>query len=239
LGLGAKRKIGFDDIDMPSTTLANPLTDRLDSPETLARHLTALLQLDPRLVPVAERAGAFEIRTSPGGFAGLARIVTGQQVSTQSADAIWSRFSALEGALEPAGYLLLSEETIRKSGQSGAKYRTIRAVAEAVASGQFDFAPLPEMPAEEAIATLTRLKGIGPWTAEIYLMFSAHHPDIFPAGDVALQSAVQWAFGLPERPEAKNLISLAKSWSPHRSTAALLFWRYYRAVRNKEGLSVS
>jgi DNA-3-methyladenine glycosylase II len=230
--------MGFNDMNMVSTTLANPLTDRLDSPEALAAHLAALIMLDPRLAAVAERAGSFEPRHSPGGFAGLARIVTGQQVSTQSADAIWGRFSQLEGALEPAGYLLLNEDVVRGAGQSGAKYRTIRAIAEAVAAGEFDFAPLAELPADEAIATLTRLKGIGPWTAEIYLMFSAQHPDIFPAGDVALQRAVGWAFDMPESPPAKELITLAKSWSPHRSTAALLFWRYYRAVRNKEGISV-
>ena len=223
---------------MASTIIANPLTERLDSSLTLAAHLAALLALDPRLAAVAERAGAFEVRHSPGGFAGLARIVTGQQVSTQSADAIWSRFAQLDGALEPAGYLLLSEEAVRKSGQSGAKYRTIRAVAEAVTAGAFDFAPLAELPADQAIAALTKLKGIGPWTAEIYLMFSAQHPDIFPAGDVALQRAAQWAFDLPEKPIAKDLISLAKLWSPYRSTAALLLWRYYRAVRNKEGLSL-
>jgi DNA-3-methyladenine glycosylase II len=230
--------MGFNDMNMASTTLANPLTDRLDSPEVLAAHLAALIALDPRLAAVVERAGSFDPRHSPGGFAGLARIVTGQQVSTQSADAIWGRFSLIEGALEPAGYLLLSEESVRKSGQSGAKYRTIRAVAEAVASGEFDFAPLAELPAKEAIARLTRLKGIGPWTAEIYLMFSAQHPDVFPAGDIALQRAVGWAFDMPESPPVKDLIRLAKTWSPHRSTAALLFWRYYRAVRNKEGISV-
>jgi len=223
---------------MASTIPANPLTDRLESPELLAAHLAALIALDPRLAAVADRAGAFEVRHSPGGFSGLARIVTGQQVSTQSADAIWSRFAQLEGALEPAGYLLLSEEIVRKSGQSRAKYRTIRAIAEAVSTGDFDFAPLNELPAEEAIAALTKLKGIGPWTAEIYLMFSAHHPDIFPAGDVALQRAVQWAFEMNDKPPVKDLISLAKAWSPHRSTAALLFWRYYRAVRNKEGISL-
>ena len=223
---------------MASTTLANPLTDRLDSPQALAAHLAALIALDPRLAAVAERAGRFEPRHSPGGFAGLARIVTGQQVSTQSADAIWARFAQLEGALDPAGYLLLSEEAIRKSGQSGAKYRTIRAIAEAVTAGEFDFAPLPTLPADEAIRRLTSLKGIGPWTAEIYLMFSAQHPDIFPAGDVALQRAVGWAFDMPQSPLVKDLINLAQSWSPHRSTAALLFWRFYRAVRNKEGISV-
>lgn len=223
---------------MASTTLANPLTDRLDSPQALAAHLAALIGLDPRLATVAERAGSFEPRHSPGGFAGLARIVTGQQVSTQSADAIWGRFSQIEGALEPAGYLLLTEEIVRGAGQSGAKYRTIQAIAKAVSAGEFDFAPLADLPAEEAIARLTSLKGIGPWTAEIYLMFSAQHPDIFPAGDIALQRAVGWAFEMPESPPVKDLIKLAKAWSPHRSTAALLFWRYYRAVRNKEGISV-
>jgi DNA-3-methyladenine glycosylase II len=230
--------MGFNDMNMASTTIANPLTDRLDSPEALAAHLAALIALDPRLAVVAERAGSFGPRHSPGGFAGLARIVTGQQVSTQSADAIWSRFAQLEGALEPAGYLLLSEEIVRGAGQSGAKYRTIRAIAQAVSAGEFDFAPLAELPAEEAIARLTSLKGIGPWTAEIYLMFSAQHPDIFPAGDIALQRAVGWAFEMTESPPARDLIKLAKAWSPHRSTAALLFWRYYRAVRNKEGISL-
>lgn len=214
------------------------MTDRLDTSEALERHLGALLQLDPRLGTVAARAGTFEIRRSPGGFEGLARIVTGQQVSTASADAIWSRFALLDGALDPQGYLRLSEEVVRGAGQSGGKYRTLRGLAEAIAAGSVDFAHLSELPAEDAIAALTRLKGIGPWTAEIYLMFSAAHPDIFPAGDVALQRAAQWAFGLDDKPPVKDLIEMARRWSPHRSTAALLLWRYYRAVRNKEGLSI-
>jgi DNA-3-methyladenine glycosylase II len=227
--------MGFNDMDMASTIIANPLTERLESPETLAAHLAALVALDPRLAPVAERAGSFEIRTSPGGFAGLAQIVTGQQVSTQSADAIWSRFSALDGALDPAGYLRLSEETVRKSGQSGAKYRTLRAIAEAVLAGEFDFSPLPELPAEQAIAALTRLKGIGPWTAEIYLMFCSGHPDIFPAGDLALQIAVGHALRMDHIPDAKELVEIAKPWSPHRHAAALLFWKYYAVAIRKAG----
>lgn len=214
------------------------MTDRLDSPAALTRHLAALIALDSRLGAVAERAGAFEIRRSPGGFEGLARIVTGQQVSTASADAIWGRFSRLDGALDPVGYLKLTEEAVRGAGQSGGKYRTLRGLAEAIAAGSVDFAHLAELPADEAIATLTKLKGIGPWTAEIYLMFSAAHPDIFPAGDVALQRAAEWAFGLDDKPAVKDLIAMARRWSPYRSTAALLLWRYYRAVRNKEGLSI-
>lgn len=214
------------------------MTDRLDTPEALQRQLGALIELDPRLGGVAERAGTFEIRRSPGGFEGLARIVTGQQVSTASADAIWSRFARLEGALDPIGYLKLTEEAVRGAGQSGGKYRTLRGLAEAIAAGRVDFAHLAELPADEAIAALTKLKGIGPWTAEIYLMFSAAHPDIFPAGDVALQRAAEWAFGLDGKPLVKDLIEMARRWSPYRSTAALLLWRYYRAVRNKEGLSI-
>ena len=214
------------------------MTDRLDTPEALQRQLGALIELDPRLGGVAERAGAFEIRRSPGGFEGLARIVTGQQVSTASADAIWGRFAALPGALEPAGYMALSEEMVRSAGQSGGKYRTLRGLAEALAAGTVDFAHLADLPAEDAIAALTRLKGIGPWTAEVYLMFSAGHPDIFPAGDVALQRAAQWAFGLDDKPLVKDLIERALRWSPHRSTAALLLWRYYRAVRDREGISI-
>lgn len=214
------------------------MTDRLDSAAALTRHLAALMGLDPRLVAVAERAGAFEIRRSPGGFEGLARIVTGQQVSTASADAIWGRFAQLDGALDPVSYLKLSEAAVRGAGQSGGKYRTLRGLAEAIAAGSVDFAHLAELPADEAIAALTKLKGIGPWTAEIYLMFSAAHPDIFPAGDVALQRAAEWAFGLDDKPAVKDLIEMARRWSPYRSTAALLLWRYYRAVRNKEGLSI-
>ncbi len=214
------------------------MTDRLDSAEALGRHLAALIEIDPRLAEIARRAGPFEIRRSPVGFEGLARIVTGQQVSTASADAIWSRFSVLPGALDPADYLLLTEEQVRGAGQSGGKYRTLRGIAEAIADGSFDFAHLADLSAESAIARLTQLKGVGPWTAEIYLMFSAGHPDIFPAGDVALQRAAEWAFGLDAKPAVKDLIAMSRPWSPHRSTAALLLWRFYRAVRNKEGISV-
>ena len=143
------------------------MTDRLDTPEALQLHLGALTKLDPRLVVVADRAGSFEIRRSPGGFEGLARIVTGQQVSTASADAIWSRFALLEGALDPVGYLKLSEEAVRGAGQSGGKYRTLRGLAEAIAAGSVDFAHLAELPADDAIAALTKLKGIGPWAAAV------------------------------------------------------------------------
>lgn len=213
-------------------------TGRLDSAAILAEHLEALVALDPRLAEIRVRAGAFEIRRTDAGFAGLARAICGQQLSTASAAAIWRRFAALPGALEPGGYMMLEEAAIRTAGFSRGKYATLRGVAEVLLAGELDLQSVAGLPADEAIAALSALKGIGPWTAEIYLMFAEAHPDIFPAGDLALQQAVAWAFGLDARPRIKDLIAMAEAWSPYRSTAALLFWRYYRAVGQREGLAI-
>jgi len=211
------------------------LTDRLTSTAVLQRQMRSLLKLDPRLRPIAKRAGAFEIRLTPGGFSGLARIICGQQLSVASARAIWGRFAALPGALDPATYLTLDEATIRSVGFSAGKYRTVRVIAEAVVGGELDFDLVDTLPPEEAAAYLTAHKGIGPWTAEIYLMFCSGHPDIFPAGDLALQKAVGHALEMETAPTAKQLIEIAKPWSPHRHAAALLFWKYYAVVLRKAG----
>lgn len=224
-----------------SAALAQPEpgdTGRLESAAILARHLAHLLALDPRLVEVRERAGPFEIRRTEAGFAGLARAICGQQLSTASASAIWQRFARIEGALEPAGYLALDGAIVRAAGFSLSKFTTLRGVAEAMLDGRLDPPAVAALPAGEAVASLCMLKGIGPWTAEIYLMFAEAHPDIFPAGDLALQQAVAWGFGLDARPRIKNLIDIAAAWAPYRSTAALLFWRYYRAVGKREGLLI-
>lgn len=203
---------------------------KLDSADALERHLRALLRRDARLKAVYKTAGPFEVRKTDPGFAGLAKVICGQQLSVASARAIWSRFETLEGALDPKGYLRLSEEAVRASGFSIGKFRTVRAVAEAVAGGRLDLAALETLPRDEAVDTLCEIKGIGPWTAEIYLMFCAGHPDIFPAGDLALQKAVGHAFALDPRPVGKALEAIAEAWAPHRATAALLFWRYYAAL---------
>jgi DNA-3-methyladenine glycosylase II len=216
---------------MPATTL----TDRLDSADVLARHMRALLRRDPRLKAIAKRAGPFAIRKTDAGFAGLARVICGQQLSLQSAQAIWSRFERLKGALDPKGYLALSEEAIRGSGFSAGKYRTVSVIAEAMLAGDLDLEAIEAMPSDAARAELVRHKGIGPWTAEIYLMFCAGHPDIFPAGDLALQKAVGHALEMDGAPTAKDLIGIAEPWAPYRHTAALLFWRYYAAVLRKQG----
>lgn len=214
------------------------MTDRLDSSEILARHLEGLLALDPRLIPVLARAGRVEIRRAAPGFAGMAQIVCGQQLSVASARAIWGRFAALEGATNPQGFLAIEETRIRSTGFSQAKCRTLRAVATAVLEGALDFEALALRPAAEAMARLTALPGVGPWTAGIYLMFCAGHPDIFPVGDLALRKAVGHALGMDDAPDVRDLAIIAATWSPHRATAALLFWRYYAALRRKEGVAL-
>ena len=194
------------------------------------------MRRDRRLAAVAKRAGPFPIRKTEPGFAGMARVICGQQLSVASANAIWGRFAALPGALDPLTYLGLGEAEIRAAGFSAGKYRTVRAVAEAIAAGGVDLDAVAGMPAEQAVATLTAIKGVGPWTAEIYLMFCTGHPDVFPAGDLALQKAVAHAFGLDGRLAIKDLVAIAEAWSPHRHAAALLFWRYYARMRDREGV---
>lgn len=214
----------------------SPATERLTSEAILARHIAALGGLDQRLGPIIARAGPVALRTTPAGFHGLAKIICGQQLSVASAGAIWSRYAALDGALDAEGYLGLDEAVIRATGFSNGKIRTLRGVAEAVREGALDFSHVDCLPAEEAIAALTVLKGVGPWTAEVYLLFCAGHPDVFPGGDLALQKAVAHGLGLDERPDARAIAPITRDWSPYRGAAALLFWRYFAALRDREGI---
>jgi DNA-3-methyladenine glycosylase II len=211
------------------------LPQRLVSSDILQRQLRALLRRNPELRPVARISGAFDIRLTPGGFSGLTRVICGQQLSVASARAIWGRFEQVPGALAPATYLTLSEETVRGVGFSAGKYRTVRVIAQAIVDGELDFDVVESLPADAARDYLTAHKGIGPWTAEIYLMFCSGHPDIFPSGDLALQKAVGHALGMDHVPTAKELIEIAEPWSPYRHAAALLFWKYYAVVIRKAG----
>lgn len=202
----------------------------------MASHIEALVAIDPRLAAVRDFAGAVQPRINPPGFIGIAKVITGQQLSVSSAAAIWGRFELLPGALDPVTYLSLSEEAVRATGFSGGKFRTVRAIAEAMAAGTLDFDHLETLPAEAAVRYLVAHKGIGPWTAEVYLMFCAGHPDVFPAGDLALLKAAQHGLGLDARPVIKEMIGIAAGWAPHRSAAALLFWRYFAVMRDREGI---
>jgi DNA-3-methyladenine glycosylase II len=218
-----------------STGLIEP-SPRLDSAAAVASHIEELVRIDPRIAAVRDFAGEVQPRITPPGFYGIAKVICGQQLSVSSAAAIWARFEQLPGALDPVTYLSLSEEAVRATGFSGGKFRTVRVIAEAMVAGQLDFDHLETLPAAEAVAYLVAHKGIGPWTAEVYLIFCAGHPDVFPAGDLALLKAVQHGLGLDARPTIKDMIAIAAAWAPHRSAAALLFWRYFAVMRDREGI---
>lgn len=220
----------------PSSIANMAASPRLSSAAVVEEHLDALLLIDPRLATVRRRAGPVEPRINPPGFAGIAKVITGQQLSVTSAAAIWARFEQLPGALDPLTYLSLSEESVRATGFSGAKYRTLRVIADAMVAGELDFEHLETLQVEEAVHYLVAHKGIGPWTAEVYLMFCAGRPDVFPAGDLALLKAVHHGLGLDARPTIKEMVEIACLWRPHRSAAALLFWRYFAVLRDKEGI---
>ncbi len=200
----------------------------IETTDDLAAGLAVLAQADRRLKPVIRAAGTLPLRRRAPGFAGLARVVVGQQVSVASADAIWARCLAAFPEMTPEAIGRARESRFRKAGLSAPKIRTLRAVAAACRDG-LDLDGLAALPAEDAHARLCAIKGIGPWTADIYLLFCLGHPDIFPAGDLALRIAVADAFGLTAPPAAEELAALARRWSPWRSVAATLFWGYYGA----------
>jgi DNA-3-methyladenine glycosylase II len=203
----------------------------IETEADLAEGLTALLAADRRLIPVAEAAGPIPLRRRPGGFEGLAAVITAQQISAEAAESIWRRFRAAVDPFTPEGVLRAGEDVLRTAGLSRPKIATLTGIAAACRDG-FAVDHLHALPAEDAVAAMTALKGIGPWTAESYLLFCVGHPDVFPAGDLALRSAVHEGLGLSGRPHEAPLRQLAEQWSPWRAVAARLFWTYYRTRRN-------
>ncbi|HRJ69587.1 MAG TPA: DNA-3-methyladenine glycosylase [Beijerinckiaceae bacterium] len=205
--------------------------------DDIAEGMDALIRRDHRLRPVAEMAGLPPLRRSEGGFSGLCGIIVAQQLSVASADAIWGRVRTRLSPLTPRTVLQAEEPDFRACGLSKPKIRTLRAIAEAVDSGLLEIETLHELPADAAHANLTQVKGIGPWTADIYLMFCLGHADAFAAGDLALQEAVRLAFGLENRPSASELAETAEIWRPWRAVAARLLWAYYRVAKGREGIA--
>jgi len=191
-----------------------------------------LLACDERLHAVAEIAGQVPLRRARPDLAGLVGIIISQQVSVASADAIEARFLALVDPLTADRLRACDDDLLRRAGLSRPKQRTMRHVAEAICSGNLDLAAVARKPVEVAMAELTAINGIGPWTAEIYLLFCAGHPDIFPAGDLALQEAVRLGLAMRKRPDEMKLRKIAERWLPWRGVAARLFWTYYRMQRN-------
>ena len=209
---------------------------RLDTDAALDTGLLALAALDPTMARLVAECGPPALRTREPGFAGLAAIVVGQQVSTASAAAILGRLRAAVQPLSAEGLSAATVEQLRGAGLSRPKVRTLRAAADAIRSGALPLADLPAMEAEAAQALLTAVPGIGPWTAEIYLMFCLGHPDAFAAGDLALQEAVRLAYRLDLRPDARELRVFAERWRPWRSVAALILWAFYRRAKSREGV---
>ena len=208
---------------------------RIETIADIAEGLAALSQLDPRLAPVIEAAGDVPLRRSAPGFASLASIIVAQQVSRASATAIFGRLTRLVDPLDAPTLLATDEEIFREAGLSRPKQRTLLAISREIAGKGLDLDALCAMDAREAIARLTVIPGIGNWTAEVYLLFAAGHPDIFPARDVALQHAVGHAFGIDPRPAEKPLVAMAESWAPWRGVASRLFWSYYAVTRGRNG----
>ena len=195
---------------------------------SLAPALEALAARDPDIARVLGVCGLPPVRRSAPGFAGLIRMIAGQQVSIQSAAAIVARLETAARPLDPDRFLALDEADLKTIGFSRAKMRYGRALAEAIASGALDIAGLATLADEEAISALTLVPGIGRWTAEIYLLFALRRPDVWPAGDLAVVKAAQRLKGLAERPTEAEMRDLGEAWRPHRSAAARLLWHFYR-----------
>lgn len=202
----------------------------LKDPDTLATGLADLCQIEPAFARVDP--ARVTLRSREAGFVALAKAIISQQVSVASANAITARLSDA-GLLRPEAVLGVQEEDLRALGLSRQKAGYMRALAEA----QIDYAALHHQNTEAVVATLTAVKGIGRWTAEIYAMFALGHSDAFAAGDLALQEAARLLFDLSDRPDERRLRALATPWAPHRAIAARALWGYYHMVKEREGIT--
>lgn len=205
------------------------------SAEQLRRSLDALARVEPAIAAGLDRHGYPEPRIRDRGHQTLLRTIIGQQVSVASANAIWKRMEEAVGpALDPVVLAATPDEMLRAAGLSRQKSSYVKSLAELVASGELDLFELPADD-EEAILQLTRIKGIGRWSAEIYLLFAEGRGDVWPAGDLAVQEEVGQLLGLGERPSEKAVREIARKWSPHRGAAAIFTWHHYsrRLAANK------
>lgn len=190
-----------------------------------------LVAQEPRFAQVIAQIDPLPLRLRPPGFEELLNIIVSQQVSVASANAIRQRMHTLQLTSAKA-ILSATDEQLKAAGFSRAKIRYARALAGA----DIDFAALNEMDNDTVMKTLIAVPGIGPWTAQIYLMFCLGRSDAFAPGDLALQEAARVLFDLPDRPTARQLEDMAQNWRPWRSVAARALFAYYRIVKQREGL---
>jgi DNA-3-methyladenine glycosylase II len=212
------------------------MTIHLNSQTDLEDAIHALIKLDPRLKPIFEVAGMPSLRRREPGFVGLAHIVCGQQLSTASASAIWARLSAAFEPFDHDAVRRARADRLGRLGLSAAKIKTLKHLARELAAERLNLDVLAEEDADAAHHTLTALPGIGPWTADVYLLFCLGHGDAWPAGDLAVQEAIRIGLKLKERPTEKQMAPLAEPWRPLRGAAAHLWWSYYRTMKKREGV---
>ena len=211
----------------------------IETEADMAKGAEALSRADPVMRQVLVATGLPALRRRAPGFAGLMRIVAGQQLSVAAAASIWAKLEQRISPMTVETVTLASDTALRDCGFSRPKVKTARHICAALEAGMLDFPVLASMPVEEAIAYLCQVKGIGPWTAEIYLLFCLGNGDIWPAGDLALQIAVQDAYGLANRPSPAMTLGIAECWRPWRGVAACALWEYYKVCRSpNSGLPV-
>ena len=199
------------------------------SAKQLRASIDSIAAIEPAFASALARIGYPEPRISTPGYVTLLRAIVGQQVSIKAAAAIWARVDSVTGgAADPAKVAAASEEALRSAGLSRMKALYAHSLAEEVLSGRLDLHALPKDD-EEAIAALTHVKGIGRWSAEVYLLFAEGRVDIWPAGDLAVQIEVGRILGLEAKPNEKQTRALAEPWRPHRGAAAVFAWHHRRA----------
>jgi len=203
---------------------------RVLSKRTMPQHVRALAAQCEFMARAFETGGMPPARNREGGFRTLLRIIVDQQISVQAGAAIWAKLEARLGDVSAERVMAVRRPTLQKCGLSGQKVRYARELAGAIKSGSLDLDGLAKLDDTTAAAELTAIKGIGTWTAEIYLMFAMGRPDIMPAGDLALQVAAQNLLGLNDRPTDKALRAIAERWQPYRTTAAIMLWQFYRKM---------
>lgn len=200
----------------------------IENPQQLEEHITALMAIEPRFVPIYEQVGVPSLRHNAGGFKQLMRAMVGQQLSVAAATSIWQRLVDADLTNSQA-ISEATDETLQAQGLSKQKIRYVHSLV----AHDIDFAALETMADEEVIQVLTAVTGIGRWTAEMYLLFSLKRADVLAVDDLAIKVAAMELLALTERPTPKRLKTLTNSWAPHRSAAGLLLWSYYGLLRNK------
>jgi DNA-3-methyladenine glycosylase II len=200
-----------------------------DMDRSITPGLQALAERDTDIAAALALIGPPPSRARPPGFSSLLRAIVAQQVSAASAAALWARLAAAIDPIEPASVACLELEALRKLGLSRPKARYALGLARDILDGRIDLERVPTLADEEAIAHLVQIKGIGRWSAEVYLLFALGRPDIFPAGDLALAIAMQRLKRLRRRPDPKRLMKLAEPWRPYRGAAAEFLWHFYKS----------